>query len=954
MLSLLETGFDFDRYKKVDNIQFDILSADEIEGQATCEVNSSKLSGDGSVYDEKMGVITNGEECVVCENNVEFCPGHFGYIKFAVMIVHPLMYKHTLNYLRCICYHCHRFLLSEDFMSMEGLLDYDKLERFDKIVEYVTKDMLCTHCNKNQPKYIFSKCESNLYMFYREKDHKLRIQPEAIYEIFIDIPPEDLILMGLSDNCHPTKLILKNFPVLPPASRPYTISDGKICDDDLTYKYIEIIKINNKLKKPLISENKKNQLITSLEFHIKTMFDNSKGKSKQTNGREIKCFKKRMCGKNGQIRKNLMGKRGDFTARTVITGDPTLSIEEVGIPIKIAENLTTPEIVNKINIDKMTKMMDEGKINKVIRKGVTLNLKYALESKLTYQESDGKWYKTDIKETDYIIRRTKKLSPNMYELMKQKPFIVLEGDILYRNRKKYPVRIPKKKYFPIKEGDVLERQLINDDYLLLNRQPTLHVGSMMSFKVKLMQKNTIRMPLAVTPSFNADFDGDEMNLFVPRSYESKMEMREIASVKSNMISAQSNNPNIVVIQDALLGSYMLTRPGNVIGKELFFQCIMTMDCVEEPLERLEDIVKIQEEYHKKTQCWCGVKRRVDNNRFDSCECKYNGQNLFSIAFPKDLHYRKENKASELQPTVIIYKGVLVEGVINKGIVGGSQTSLLLFLHHEYSSKTVVKFIDTITRFAGEYLTDRGFSVGLSDMIPKDTEFIGEEIRKHFFAAKSVTQTVKDPKLREIKINMALNKGKDIGQNISKKSLNDSNNLKAMVIAGSKGNYINISQIIGTIGQQTISGQRIQYTRSHEQRTLPHYERQLKAKTILKPTAKNVTEMFESQGFVTSSYIEGLNPKEFFFHAFGGREGLVDTAQKTAESGYIQRRIIKKMEDCKIHYDGSVRNAQNRIIQFSYGGDGLDPRKTMKMSKYKNPQICDVSRIVQRLETNGEF
>jgi len=421
-----------------------------------------------------------------------------------------------------------------------------------------------------------------------------------------------------------------------------------------------------------------------------------------------------------------------------------------------------------------------------------------------------------------------------------------------------------------------------------------------------------------------------------------------------MISAQANNPNIVVIQDALLGSYMLTRPGNVIGKDQFFQCMMNMQFEDDPLEHLEYIVKIQTEYHGKQLCWCNESKKVDGISFDSCECKYNGHNIFSLTFPRDLHYKKENGASDSQPCMVVYKGVLVEGAVNKAILGGSQTSLLLILHHEYSAELLVKFIDNITRLATEYLLNRGFSVGLSDMIPKKSTDIEEEIKKQFFVAKSVMETIKDPKLREIKVNMALNKGKDIGQRIAKNSLDDTNNLKSMVIAGSKGNYINIAQIIGTIGQQTISGQRIQKTRSNDQRTLPHYQKYLEAKSRVEPTSNNVTEMFESQGFVTSSYIKGLNPKEFFFHAFGGREGLVDTAMKTAESGYIQRRIIKKLEDCKVQYDGSIRNAQNRIIQFSYGGDGLNPVNTMKMGDYKNPQICNVSRLAQKLETNGLY
>jgi DNA-directed RNA polymerase beta' subunit len=945
-----------------DRVVFDVLSAEEIESMSTCEITSSKLSGDGTVYDKRMGVVSNDETCIVCDNNMEGCTGHFGFIRFVKMISHPLFHKHILNYLKCVCHHCHRFILTEDVMRLCRLLDYDDAERFDHILEYVSKDMICIHCNQNQPKYIFNKYESSIYMFYRDVDHKLIIQPEDIYNIFIDITPEDIKLMGLPTGIKPSNLIIKNLPVIPPTSRPYIISDGKTCDDDLTYKYIEIVKINNKLKKANLKETKRNQFITSLEFHVKTMYDNTKGKSKQTNGREMKCFKKRICGKNGQIRKNLSGKRCDFNARTVITGDPTLSMEEMGVPIIMSKNLTIPENVNFLNINKMTKLMSEGKINKVIRDGESHNMKYALHGRTMYQDPiEGKWIPTTIIETDEIKRNGKIYIPYRIELQKGLKFELLEGDILIRNLREYQLRLPKIKYFPIKVGDVVERHLRTGDYVLLNRQPTLHLGSMMAFRIILMEGKTFKLPLAITTSFNADFDGDEMNIHVPQSYEAQVELMELCAVRCNMISPQANNPNIVIIQDGLLGSYLVTRPGCILGRDLFFQCSMAITPSEESIDihdHLEYIHRIQTEYNGgKTRCWCNIRKhkRIDNWDFDGvCECMYSGHNLISLTLPKDLHYTKENGADGNEEEFIIYKGVVVRGAMNKAILGGSQSSLLLYLHHEYNTDIIVNFIDNISRVAYDYLLHRGFSVGLSDMIAKKTSYIQDSIKTQFFAAKSIMETIKDPGLKEIKINMCLNKGKDIGQRIAKETLTSRNNLKSMVVAGSKGNYINISQIIGTIGQQTISGQRIMKTRSGGTRTLPHYRKHLEGIAKHDPTPENVTEMFESRGFVTSSYIKGLNPKEFFFHAFGGREGLVDTAMKTAETGYIQRRIIKKLEDCKIQYDGSVQTAQNKIIQFSYGGDGLDPSLTMKMSGYKNPQICDIARLVNKLQTNEDY
>ena len=943
MLKLTDPFYSEKLKRDVDHIDFDVMSAEEIKSMSVCEITKSKLSGPNTVYDPRMGVMSNDEECVTCGCSMENCPGHFGYINMSQWIVHPLFYKCVINYMKIICYHCHRLTFDETFIEMECMRSGtdDSNSILDVMVSYAEKDIICCHCIKTQPQFIFHKCESNIYMFYRDKDNKVRISPFEIYNTFRDIPDSDIILMGLHPRCRPDKLIIRNLPVLPPCSRPFIVSDGKTCDDDLTYKYLEIVKINNKLLKEK-SENKRNNLTISLEFHVKTMYDNSAGKARQTNGREMKCFKKRICGKNGQIRKHLTGKRCDYTARTVITGDPTLSLEEMGMPREIAETLNIPEIVTSWNRAYLQKLVDEDKVSQVLRGSQTRNMKYATKSRLMYQDTvDGKWCILNIQENDRIIRDGEFLWPTNFELMKGRKFELNENDILYRGRKKYMIRLSQKREFIVQDGDIVERHIKNGDYVLMNRQPSLHVGSMMAFKVKIHNDKTFKMPLEVTTSFNADFDGDEMNCHPPRSYEAHMELKEICSVRTNMTSSQANNPNIMIIQDALLGSYLMTDPKKIIGRDVFFQCLMYINVEFDFMERFENVKKIRREYNGDGDKGCCCKEDIEE-----CECQYTGQNLISIILPPTLCYEKENNACDYQPLLIIYKGCIVRGVLNKAILGAGQTSLLLHLHHEYGEDTLIKFMDNLKFMATEFLTHNSFSVGLSDMVPNDTTYIKDAIQRQFFKAQVESETTRDPKLREIKVSMALNKGKDIGQSIAKKSLNNRNGLRCMVTAGSKGNMINICQIIGTIGQQTISGQRISKTKD---RTLPHYSKDLDG---TKDESK-IKTMYESRGFVSSSYIEGLKPHEFFFHAFGGREGLVDTAVKTAESGYIQRRIIKKLEDLTVCQDGSIRNTQKDIVQFSYGYDGMDPSKTIKMGKFKNPQILDVERVSRQIQLEIE-
>ena len=941
MLKLTDPLYNDKLKRDVDNVKFDVMSAEEIKEMSVCEVNSSKLSGDNSVYDPAMGVMANGEECVTCGCNMENCPGHFGYIKLSSWLVHPLFYKHVLKYLKIICFHCHRLTFDKDFIYMEDMkckVD-DSNTMLDVMVSYSSKDIICCHCTKTQPQFIFHKCESNIYMFYRDKDNKVRIRPKEIHNIFRDVRESDIELMELPTHCSPEKLILRNLPVLPPCSRPFIVSDGKTCDDDMTYKYIEIVKINNKLQKEK-SENKINNLVTSLEFHIKTMFDNSSGKSRQTNGREMKCLKKRICGKPGQIRKHLIGKRCDYTARTVITGDPTLSLEQMGMPRKIAENLTIPEITTKWNKKHLQELIYKNKVTQVLRNGQSINMKFATKTRLMYQDPvDDKWCMFNIIENDKIKRGDKIRDPNTYKMCKDRDFELEAGDILIRNRKKYNIRLSRKREFILQEGDIVDRHLKDGDYVLMNRQPSLHKGSMMAFKIKIHDDKTFKMPLEVTTSFNADFDGDEMNCHPPRSYKAHMELKEICSVRANMTSNQANNPNIMIIQDSLLGSYLLSDPNRVVGRDIFFQCLMTINIDFDELERLETIRRIQIDYGN-VECRGDKEHRKWGG--GECQCMYTGWNLISIILPSTLNYQKENNACDYQSIFKIYKGCIVSGSLNKAVLGANQSSLLLYLHHEYGVGVQIKFMDNLKFMVTEFLTHNSFSVGLSDMIPRDTTYIKDAIQKQFFKAQAESDTTRDPKLREIKVSMALNKGKDIGQSIAKKSLKHGNGLKCMATAGSKGNMINICQIVGTIGQQTISGERIQKT---GERTLYHYSKDLDGTR----DDKKMKKMYESRGFVSSSYIEGLNPQEFFFHAFGGREGLVDTAVKTAESGYIQRRIIKKLEDLTVCQDGSVRNSQGEIVQFSYGGDGMDPSKTIKMGKFKNPQIIDVGRVSKQIQ-----
>ena len=329
-------------------IEFGIYSADEIRQMAVCKVDNVKHTGHGSVYDERMGCITDtNDPCVTCGLKKE-CWGHFGYIELAEPVMHPMYYKMIATFLKCFCKQCNRLLLIEDQIKLCGFSKMKNERRFNKMLEKLEKVDICSHCSAPQPKIIFKSKDMVISMEYKhkKKESKISIPMEVddVKKIFDNVSDRDVEMLGFDPKrVHPRNLIMTVLPVLPPCSRPYVIADGKICDDDLTYQLQEIIKINNQLLDPALNNQKR---LHTLRFRISTMFNNSKGKAKNpTDNRVLKGLKERLAGKKGRIRDNLMGKRVNFSARTVIGADSTLKLNQVGIPYEVAEIHTKPENV---------------------------------------------------------------------------------------------------------------------------------------------------------------------------------------------------------------------------------------------------------------------------------------------------------------------------------------------------------------------------------------------------------------------------------------------------------------------------------------------------------------------------------------------------------------------------------------------------------------------------------
>lgn len=890
-----------DYCKELDMIQFGIYSSEEILKMSVGEVSSTKLSGKNSVYDKRMGVLELNETCPTCEKCSKDCIGHFGHINLNINVLHPLFSRLIISLLKCICYKCSRLLLSQERLNLLNLLKLQNSSRFNGIVKVMDKICVCMHCEATQPKYIFSTTDKQIYMIFKIDGENTRIQmfENEIYKIFSNMLISDIEIMGLNaKHFHPKNLILSVLPVLPPVSRPYVMADTVTCDDDLTLQYVEIIKANNHINKITTSDFKKQKYIQIIKFRIRSLFDNSGEKQKVSNGRPLKGIKKRLTGKEGIIRNNLMGKRVDKSARSVIGPDPTLKIDEIAIPREIANILSYPIPVNDINFEYMQQLLKDEQINYIIRDDIRINIKYA-----TTQLGTRISYGDVIFKTDGTIKNVSR-EWNLFQMD--------ENDLIYRNgRLLKDIVWNKKKNFEIKVGDIVERKLKDGDVVLLNRQPTLHRGSMIAQKIKIYPGKTIRLNLAITSSFNADFDGDEMNIFLPNNVETETELRYLSSVDNFILNPQSSKANIVLVQDTLLGIYKLTGTSlKPFSKKNFFQIAYAID---------KNIFKTIQEKKKYFKEWTG---------------KF----LFSLLLPNDFFMTNENNVDKKEPTVVIEHGILKKGTLQKK----NLNKIIELFYLEYSIDKCKEFINQVQFLAVKFLEYHSFSVGIKDCI-LEKDNIQYSIEKSLMKAKSVHETIQNEKIKEIYISTSLGGARDIGLSIAKNSLRDDNNFLSTVVSGAKGDFFNIAQITGLLGQQQVSSGRIINTITNCSRVLPHYPIE----------QENYTDnmQYEAKGFIKGCFGKGLAPREFFLHSITGREGITDTAMKTATSGYIQRRMIKVAEDIHIAEDMTVRNVNNNIIQYSYGNNFLNPSKCTVQNQNVVPLSID--RMIQKLNYNYE-
>lgn len=865
--------------KVISRIRFDVLSGEDIIRASVVEVSSTKLNGNGSVYDEKMGpTVVTKDICVTCGLSGKNCAGHFGHINLAYPIFHPLFENELILLLRSMCFSCNRIFScsAECLTSQTGSKSTKNMDK-------------CAYCGMKQPIWECDEAQKQADVFYsifmKFSSEKPRVECTAkdILHMFSRIPEEDLTKWKYATQ--PTKLIITVLPVLPPSTRPVVMLDEKFCDDDLTVQYVEIVKINNIIKQKLseITPIELEKYLKVLYFRISSLFNNSSGKSKHnTNGKPIKSIKERLSSKEGVMRGNLMGKRTEQSGRTVIGPDPTLKMDEIAIPEEFANTLTIPVRVTNANQSWLTNLVNNGGAKFIKRvNGNEINLQYALQTR-----------GTRLRPGDIIIRDGK-------ELNWEKNGCLLEDDYLIRDGLLIEVEPDKKKSVKLEIGDTVERCLRNGDYVILNRQPTLHFGSMIAQKVKIIKGKTLRFNLCITKSLNADFDGDEGNVHVAQKPNSIVELQELSSVENHIINQKNGEANTVLVQDNLTSLYLMTVECTPVDREELFQ--ITMDLVDlkgNEMSMAEISARIQ--------------------RITSCEV-ITSDKLISLCLPEELDLEYED--------CVIQDGQWICGTFNKKLMN----RLIKTVYHILGPKETIKMINNLEYLSNKWLYSRGFSIGLEDCMTNldARDLIPKTILRCFTEANQLKQQIYHDGIREVRIQGSLNKARDVGLRIAKEGLHPENNFLATVNSGSKGDFFNIAQIAGLLGQQNFRGKRISFSMNHGKRSLYHYPFELTSDK----------DVYESRGFIRHSFLRGLNPREIYFHALPGREGITDTALGTGSTGYMQRRLIKLMEDLHVANDGTIRDDLGKIYQFYYGTRGLDTTGV--------PEVESIASLVNR-------
>jgi len=875
--------------REIQKIRFDIMGEAEIKKVSVMEVssrdiytNEGKVPASAGPLDLRLGPSTKDATCSTCGEKIIECVGHFGHIDLSLPVFHPGLLKNIHKILQSICKICGYVILPPEIQAqlLEKIKNREKnrpgaqkiIRKMHEEAKKIVECPFCGEVNGTVRKIGFK----FFHRVYRLKKHDAKkdserqeyfsaaldnpeikewvenvpdeyISPIKALQLFRRIPAGSKDLFGIS--CTPESLIITCLPVPPGTIRPSVISlDSSSNEDDLTIKLSEIA-YTNQLIKDEISKGAGLHTLTENWDLLQTQCAQLISADSRPETAKIRSLVQRLKGKHGRFRGNLSGKRVEFSGRTVISPDPNLSVENVGIPEEMAKTITVPVYVTEENRNRLEHASQRG-----------------------CDAYPG---------ANYLVRDSKRI-------------------FLRKNNK-----------IRLEPGDLLERHMVDGDVVLFNRQPSLHRVSIMAHKAKILGDRTLRFNECVCTPYNADFDGDEMNIHVAQTLEARVEALELMGVKENLVVPRNGQPLVAATQDFITGAYLISDRRTFITPEEYGQYVAYALPYRNTRTRTKPTV---------------LRPAV----------LYTGKSLLSEILGlkvtveiKTRNYTPDGIVSKKEGLFVIKEGEILFGRADKRVVGGEEGSVFHYELRESGSAGVVRSLDALARLCSRYMGERGFSIGLDDVLAK------KDLKKAFTKAVDRCE-IEAMGSKEEKTIAILSRAREDAGKLCVGMLGSDNAPVIMQACGSKGSLINVSQMVACVGQQVVGGERISL--DFGDRALPIFERG--------------SSLHASRGFVRSSFCSGLGPAEFFFHAVSGREGLVDTAVKTAETGYMQRRLMKVLEGVCVAYDGTVRRG-SQIIQTVFGDDGLDPAMLQRGTVASNfPMALSWARIEERNSGRG--
>ncbi|CAH9098236.1 unnamed protein product [Cuscuta europaea] len=881
--------------RKIKSLKFSTFSSSEIMKSAVVEVHRGVYYDQfhkphpNGLLDPHMGPPNKEKTCETCGGKFENCPGHYGFLKLALPVYNIGFFPIIVIILKCICKGCSRILLRED--DRRDLLRKMRSTKFDHLkknevlnkvkkkcnaMTNSSKTMLCSRCgciNGNVKKasmkitheygsQLSDECHNALA---GKKDVKgsINVPPEldtkTVYSLFMRMTDEDCELLYLPDR--PEKFLVTCIPVPPMAIRPSVFVDGGVDsnENDITERLRRIIQANASLQQEISDASHPSKSLASwvdLQMEV-AQYINSEVRGvppQMLTQKPLSGFIQRLKGKHGRFRGNLSGKRVEYTGRTVISPDPNLKITELAIPIFMAQILTFPEIVSQHNIEKLRQCCRNG--------------------------------------------------PNKY------PGAMY---IKYPDGTEISLKYGRKHHADnLKYGYTVVRHLEDGDAVLFNRQPSLHRMSIMCHRARIMPWRTLRFNESVCNPYNADFDGDEMNIHVPQTVEARTEALMLMGVQNNLCTPKSGEILVASTQDFLTSSFLITRKDTFYDRASFSLICSYMG------DGMDHIDLPTPAIIKPIELWSGKQLFSVLVRPDRKMRVYLNLTL------KEKTYHKKDQETMCPNDGFVYfrNSELISGQLGKATLGnGNKDGLYSVLLRDYNTHGAATCMNRLAKLSARWIGNHGFSIGIDDVQPGNELAAKKrmEIENGYGLCEKYIALYNKGELKllpgcdaaqtlETEITRELNSIREKTGQVCTSALPWRNSPLIMSHCGSKGSVINISQMIACVGQQSVGGRRA--PDGFIDRSLPHFP--IKSKF---PAAK---------GFVASSFYDGLTPTEFFFHTMGGREGLVDTAVKTADTGYMSRRLMKALEDLSVMYDRTVRNASSCIVQFVYGDDGMDP------------------------------